>query len=278
MTLLAKTALSKSDWPLEQIDGISLVRSPKLKRLSFLTHAFSTRLGGQSSAPLDSFNLGRHWDCQESKLDAMANRERFCSLLDLDAKKLAVPSQQHTNNVHYIKERIVINHDIRQFDAIDAIATKLSQQPVLLHFADCVPVIIADKAKEAICVIHAGWRGTAAGIVKKAVETLKENCASNPADLCAAIGPAIGSCCYETDLDLVEKLEVTVKDGKPLTNWKDEKPFPDLKAFNAMQLLESGVEDIDVSSWCTSCHPKLFYSHRQSGGKTGRQGAIACIL
>ena len=100
----------------------------------------------------------------------------------------------------------------------------------------------------------------------------------SPENILAAIGPAIGSCCYETGSEVVDGLKPTVTDHEALVTYKNGSPHPDLKAFNAMQLLESGVKNIDVSSWCTACHPEIFYSHRQSGGQTGRQGALACLI
>jgi hypothetical protein len=90
----------------------------------------------------------------------------------------------------------------------------------------------------------------------------------------AAVGPGIGSCCYPTSREVAEQLASTVPGGSDLIIW-NEQPHPDLKALNAAQLADSGLARIDVSDLCTACRPDLFYSHRQSGGKTGRQGAIA---
>lgn len=271
-------ALKKNEWPLEQYGSLTLVLSPLLKSVSNLAHAFTTRLGGQSQAPLDSFNLGRHWGSDEHKHDAMQNRRILCDLFSIDAEKLAVPGQQHTNNVHVLRQNDLVQAGPYHFPGIDAVATEQSRQPVLLHFADCVPVMLVDTNKHKLCVIHAGWRGTASGIVKKSVEAMVEHFESDPKDIAAAVGPAIGSCCYETGDEVVEQLKATVENADALVEYKNEKPFPDLKAFNSMQLLESGVGQIDVSSWCTACHPEIFYSHRQSGGQTGRQGALACLL
>jgi len=114
----------------------------------------------------------------------------------------------------------------------------------------------------------------------------------------AAVGPAIGTCCYPTGEDVVEQLMLTLAtsphdklapvefDEGQLSRLvkravaagsHQEQPRPDLKGINAMQLLMAGVPEVDVSSFCTSCRPDIFYSHRQSGGITGRQGAIAMI-
>ena len=270
-------ALKKNEWPLEIHSGLTLVLSPLLKNVSSIVHAFTTRRGGNSPSPLDSFNLGRHWTTDESKQDAMENRRILCNAFSIDANKLSVPGQQHTSNIHVLDGQAV-EPGPHHFPGIDAIATSKQQTPILLHFADCVPVMLVDPKKKKICVIHAGWRGTAGSIVSKSVKLMVEQLDCKPSDIKAAVGPAIGSCCYETGADVAEKLNSTVKNGNGLTRYIEDKPYPDLKAYNALQLLEAGVEDIDVSKWCTACHPELFYSHRQSGGSTGRQGALACLV
>lgn len=270
-------ALAKNEWTLAKHQEMTLLFSPLLQAEDSLTHAFTTRMGGASSAPLESFNLGRHWDTEESKRDAMENRRRLCDSFSIDSNRLAVPGQQHTSNVEIIGRTKPMEAGPYHFPAVDALATENRKQPILLHFADCVPVMLLDRKKKKICVIHAGWRGTASGIVRKSVELMVSKMQCSPKDILAAVGPAIGSCCYETGADVAEKLQKTVSEGQELIEFKNGKAFPDLKAFNSMQLLECGVEEIDVSSWCTACHPEVFYSHRQSGGKTGRQGALMCI-
>lgn len=272
------TALKKNEWTVEKHGGLSLLQSPLLKKLSWLSHAFTTRLGGDSPSPLDSFNLGRHWNTEESKHDAIRNRRILCKELDLNADRLAVPGQQHTNNVRLVKEMLPESKEPSHMPGIDALSTNLPGQPVLLHFADCVPVMLVDTAKKSLSVIHAGWRGTASSIVKRAVELMVAELNANPEDIFAAVGPAIGACCYQTGSEVEEKLLGTVEAGDGLIGRRDGHPYPDIQAFNAMQLIECGVKHIDVSSWCTACHPELFYSHRQSGGQTGRQGALACLF
>lgn len=268
------TLKEKNQWVLEEKAGLPLLFSPLLLDLPWLRHAFTTRKGAQSEAPLEWFNLARHWETAESKVDALNNRRILCKALDIDPDKLSVPSQQHTNNVVWIDEE---NCTSVNYDGVDALATETPGRSLLLHFADCVPIMMADKQKRSIAVIHAGWRGTAAGIVKEAINALCEH-GSAARDIVVAIGPAIGDCCFQTGPDVAEKLISTVKHGDGLIQWKEVRPYPDLKAINALQAYEAGAASVDVSHWCTACHPEIFYSHRQSGGKTGRQGAIACIL
>jgi len=261
-------AMTKNRWPLIEIDGLSLHVSPLLADEPRLKHAFTTRLGGGSAEPLNWFNLGRHIDDPGARQDAMTNREKLCAALNLDFGRMVVPGQVHS-------ARVVSTH-AREFAQVDSVATGESGVPILLHFADCVPIILFDPYTPALAVVHAGWRGTAQSIVRAAVEFLQENHGVQPGNILAAIGPAIGSCCYPTGDDAARQLAATVSQGEQLIKWL-EQPRPDLKGLNAMQLLESGVSRIDVTDLCTACQPELFYSHRFSAGKTGRQGAIASI-
>lgn len=263
-------ALNKNSWLTKHIDGLTLNQSPLLAKEHSLVHAFTTRLGGNSPAPVDTFNLGRHLDSDQSRADAANNRRRLCQALGLDSARLAVPGQVHS-------ALVVIADEKSTYKEVDGIATKERKRPLLLHFADCVPVIIFDPKKIALCIVHAGWKGTAGGIAKNGVRLLVEHFGSNPADIVAAVGPAIGSCCYPTGKEVAAKLAATVSSAVELITYKNGIPYPDLKAINALQLLESGLAEVDVTDICTACHPELFYSHRQSGGKTGRQGAIGSI-
>ena len=275
-TVLTQKALAKQDWPLEQIDGLTVTRSPLLASCDSLVHAFTTRIGAHSEPPLNWFNLGRHWTSEESRQDAMNNRAHLCDALGVSADKLTVPGQQHTTNIYIVDPETASAG--QRLSEMDGAATDATQLPLLLHFADCVPVILYDRHRRAICVIHAGWKGTAGGIAAGGVRLLMKQWGCRPQDIAAAVGPAIGSCCYPVGDDVAEKLAASVADGSSLIVHAQQKPHPDLKAINALQLLASGVCDIDVSTWCTACHPEIFYSHRQSAGKTGRQGAIACII
>jgi polyphenol oxidase len=271
---LSKTlerALKKNSWLTKEIDGLTLNQSPLLAQQPKLIHAFTTRLGGNSPSPVDTFNLGRHLDSDQSRADAVNNRHKLCQALRLDSKRLAVPGQVHSSIV-------VIADEKSTYKEVDGIATKERNRPILLHFADCVPVIIYDPKSFVLCIVHAGWRGTAGSIAKNGVQLMVEHFGSHASDIIAAVGPAIGSCCYQTGADVATKLAATVSNIDDLITYKDGVPYPDLKAVNAMQLLESGVAEVDVTDICTACQPELFYSHRQSGGKTGRQGAIGSII
>jgi polyphenol oxidase len=272
---LSARALEKHQWLRLERGAIVLHQSPLLARYSdLLEHAFTTRLGGRSKAPMSNFNLGRHIDDELIRQDAMTNRQSLCEALNAEHERLVVPGQVHSATIvscAAVPEKGALQN-------VDAVATNTRALPILLHFADCVPVILFDPSTMVIAVIHAGWRGTASMIVKNGVKELIDKFGSKPANIKAAIGPAISSCCYPTSIEAAEQLAQSVTNASSLIlAAPGEQPRPDLKAINAMQLLESGVGEVDVTDLCTACLPDLFYSHRQSGGKTGRQGAIAML-
>lgn len=267
---LVEKAHEKSTWQTIEIDGMLLLQAPCLTGQR-LKHAFTTRKGGNTPAPFDTFNLGRHDAAVDHWNDAVTNRKKLCSALGMPFADLRVPGQVHS-------KRVVFAEDSPQLKEVDAVATVSSNVPILLHYADCVPIIIFDPRRSALAVVHAGWRGTAAMIASEAVTALVTRAGSEAWDLIAAVGPAIGSCCYPTSAEAAKSLASTVTDGELFITLRDRQPCPDLRAINAMQLLERGLSVVDVSDLCTACNPDLFYSHRQSGGQTGRQGAIACLI
>jgi YfiH family protein len=164
--------------------------------------------------------------------------------------------------------------------------------------ADCVPILIADARTGAVAAVHAGWRGTAAGAARAAVEALAARFSSAPADLVAAIGPSIGPCCYRVGGDVREAFDAAGTWAGGLDGWFSLHPkveprhgvpgtdpaasgrgpasFLDTWAANADQLRLAGVPaaSIHVSRLCTSCHRDVFHSYRVDGEQAGRIAAV----
>jgi hypothetical protein len=139
----------------------------------------------------------------------------------------------------------------------------ISNQPdvvVGVRTADCVPILLADPVTGAVAAIHAGWRGSAAGIAAAAVRTLSERWNVQPGGLRAAIGPSIGVCCYEVGPEVASKFEIGVSKSVHL----------DLPAVNEKQLRDAGVANIWVSGECTFCANDRFYSFRREREQAGR--------
>jgi polyphenol oxidase len=289
---IEQIASRKQKWIPQDIDGLTAYLSPLLSRFPQLIHAFTTRMGGETVTPMDSFNLGLHLYEEPWIADARANRTKLCTALSLKSDRLVVPNQPHSNDILFTRETISKKADLE----VDGITTDADLLPLLLFTADCVPILIFDPVKPVVSIVHAGWRGTASGIVRQALKVMNEHCGSMSTELVAAIGPAIGSCCYPVNNEVVVQLMASLGHTLPpdlsaekmmekikqanldqLFDLKNGQICPDLKAINALQLLQSGVAEIDVTSLCTACNPELFYSFRQSGGKTGRQGLIAAL-
>jgi len=238
-----------------------------------LVHAFTTRIGGTTPPPLNTFSLGTA-GMNEYKPYVEANRESICKILGLDKSLIINPSQEHTDNIKVVRD---LNQDL---SSTDGVITDVKGLVLLLLFADCVPIIIYSKKKEIVGVIHAGWRGTAKKIAAKAVKIFINEFNADPEELTAAIGPSIGQCCYPVGNEAAEELAQTITNNHDKIFKKEpeaDKIKVDLKEINSEQLKESGVLNIDISPHCTCCLNTLFYSYRADKGITGRQGAIAAL-
>jgi len=135
--------------------------------------------------------------------------------------------------------------------------------------ADCLPVLLVDPRRRAVAVAHAGWRGTAAGVVRQAVEALVAR-GSLPGDLVAALGPGIGPCCYEVGEELRAALG---PDGAAFfAPGPRGRPHLDVRAANVRQLVDAGVrpEGIHHLDECTACRADLYPSYRRDGKGGGR--------
>jgi YfiH family protein len=139
----------------------------------------------------------------------------------------------------------------------------ISNQPgviVGVKTADCVPILLADPATGVVAAIHAGWRGSAQGIVASTVKALVARWKSDPRNVRAAIGPSIGACCYEVGPEVARRFGI--ESSNPV--------HIDLAAINERQLLDAGVSNIWKSGECTFCVASRFYSFRREGEQAGR--------
>lgn len=148
----------------------------------------------------------------------------------------------------------------------DAIATASPGIAPTVVTADCLPIVIA--APRAVAAVHAGWRGLEAGVIARAVTSLRELCGGV---IHAAIGPGAGPCCYEVGDDVHRRFNAHCQDFRRGANL-------DLKAIARVQLMEAGVATIHDAGICTICaDPAVTFSYRRDGQHTGRQAAIAWL-
>ena len=259
-----------------ETQGVVWLSAPQL---SAVRHGFSTRIGGVSPAPFDALNLGPgRGDDQENVLE---NYRRFCGALGVSVPSTVLAKQVHGTNV-----RVCTAADAgkglfvqRDYEA-DALITQEPGLPLVVFSADCGNILLHDPVHRAVGAVHAGWRGCAAGILEQTVQTMSRNFGTNPADVRAAIGPCIQSCCFETDGDVPAAMrEALGADAEPYLTWQAPKWHVDLSGLNRQWLLRAGLlpEHIDNAGLCTACRPDWFWSHRKMGNARGAQIAMIAL-
>jgi len=236
-----------------------------------VAHAVFTRRGGVSRGPFSSLNVGHSVGDEEHAVNQ--NHARVFSHLGLSPSQVTSAGQVHGNRVQLIGA-----HDAGHlFPATDGLVTDASGIALLLRFADCQPIFLYDPKRPAIGLVHAGWRGIAQGIAHRAVEAMHRAFDTQPEALLVGLGPAIGPCCYTVGDDVASALGYALPKWKLVMHREGDAWRLDLSAANAQQLAAAGVQRIEQSGLCTACHPDEFYSHRASGGSTGRFAVVACL-
>lgn len=255
-------------------DGLIYMSSDKIKTM----HAFTTRFGGVSTGEFASLNLGSNrGDDPEAVRE---NYRRVCALFSVGVDDCAVTKQVHGNVVRIVTEadRHVCMSTV-PYEA-DGVVTAVKGMPILCMTADCVPVLLFDEADSVAGAIHCGWRSSVADILKNALEQM-ETLGARRENICAAIGPAISQCCFETDDDVPEAIEKYLSgdtDGLFIRR-PDGKTMVDLKGANARRLVQLGIppENIDISDECTMCSHDKYWSHRVTKGHRGSQASFMVL-
>jgi polyphenol oxidase len=247
--------------------GIPFLTSKRLESDGFLV-ACTERTGGASTGRFASLNLGlRSGDDIEAVKE---NRARVIGALEIDP--FACVRQKHGARIVRAgparKGAGFLDPDEALGDA-DGIVTTSKGVPIAVLTADCVPVALADPATGRLSVLHAGWRGVAAGILPAALRAY-----ANPADVRAVIGPAIGPDHYEVGEDVALAVSAATERGA-VTSKVGSSLRLDLPGTIARILREGGVTKVERSEECTACLPKRFYSHRRDGEGGGRQAMVA---
>lgn len=243
-------------------------------------HAFSTREGGVSSLEhTKSLNLA--FGRGDSDKVVLKNLEIFAEAVGIDPHGIISVPQIHSDIIYKVGradagEGYYKRANIREGDGY---ITDEKGITLGVKAADCVPILFeAEKGGKVVAVgaVHAGWRGSVAGIAAKCVRMLCEEYGVAPKDIRAVIGPCIHKCCYEVGQDLREAVENRLGSEVadlfviPSTCFED-KYFCDLVRLNRHLLLDAGIipENLEIIDLCTCCHPDLFFSHRFSKGRRG---------
>ena len=262
------------------VAGVTYLSSEAFERAGGVVHGFSTRLGGVSTGIYESLNLGSTRG--DDPACVQENYRRFFAAVGVKADAVAMTNQVHGDTV-----RPVTTADVkaglldREAYEADGLVTDIPGLALVIFSADCLPVLLYDPVRRVIAAVHAGWRGTAAGIVERAVEKMAFY-GSRPEDILAAIGPGISRCCFETHEDVPNAMTAAlgVRATPFLSPIENGKFKVDLKGINAMRLERSGLlrAHISVTADCTACLPERYWSHRATGGVRGSQAAVIQIL
>jgi len=211
---------------------------------------------------IDCFFTTREF-CLFSKTEDMSHNQR---ILEGYLKVIPVTNQP----VHGINiERVVSSKNF--YEETDGLLLEKGHA-AFMNFGDCVPLVFyCDKVA---LISHAGWRGTAQKMAQVSIKRLVDDYNFNPKDIKVVIGPAICKKCYNVEKNVYDELYKTVENPQGLFDIKDEKFFVDLRGINKKQLMESGVEQIDVCPYCTACGEKLFFSYRYENQTGYRHSAV----
>lgn len=285
-------------WSIRRARDLQVVESSALGKLGWLVHGFSTRPGGASVInEKPALNLGfTEWDERER---VATNREKFRGALSAREMPLVTLRQFHSDVVHFASAPSA------EAPKADALITSSPGLLLGVQTADCVPILLADTRQHVVAAIHAGWRGTLARIAVKTIGKMRMEFGTRPRDLVAALGPAIGRCCYEVGPEVAQAFAAQFP---PAADWFDgpfeqlahgEEPLwlpwltmmppghvpppprvqLDLRASNRWQLIDAGVleKQISMSELCTACRTDMLFSYRREGAKTGRLIAVIGI-
>ena len=236
---------------------------PLFQSFSELIAAQSTRHGGVSQSPYQSLNFGG--STQDDPEAVVENKRLFYERLGIKESQVASSHQVHGTEI------FITNQPGRE-QGHDAVITNQAGVMALVTIADCTPVLVYDARTQAVAAIHAGWRGTVAGIVTKTLKTMQETYGTQPEDCYAWVGTCIDECSFEVGSDVSEHFADRFK------RWDEsrQKFFVDLKAANAYQLQSFGIPDtqIEISPYSTVLHNEDYFSHRLEKGITGRMVAV----
>lgn len=266
---------------LNNIESVPYLTYNSLSEISFINHAFSTRLGGVSKEEFSTMNLAfNRGDVPENVVE---NYKRICSAAGFEYESLTASSQDHNTFVRVVtKENKGVGiYKPKDIESVDALITNEKGVTLVTYYADCTPLFFVDTVNKAIGLAHAGWRGTVGRIGEKVVNKMSEMYGTNPADIIAAIGPAISVCCYEVDKPCADNfLALSDLDSSKFVFPKENSKYMiDLLETNRQILLNAGVknENITISDLCTNCNSDLLWSHRATKGHRGTMAAFMCI-
>jgi YfiH family protein len=252
--------------------GVMPLRSQLLVEHGF-RHGFSPRAGGVSEPPYASCNLGR--GVGDDPAHVAENHRRFAEAVGYAPDSLFELSQVHGRVVRDVTPGNQ-PHQLREESGDGLVARR--GMVVGVRTADCVPVLVADPLTRTAAALHAGWRGTALGVVPAGVERLIAVTGAPAERLIAGVFPHIGVCCFEVSDDVAQQLVAACPAGgaaagaSVVEQRPGEKPHLSLSTIVHQQLMAAGMTraSVDLVSGCTMCDAERFFSYRRDGQASGR--------
>ena len=247
--------------------------SPLLRRAS-IPHIFSTRVGGISTGPFASLNLGNPngHPIQDRPANLDENYRRILQAADLTGRQLSRVHQVHGNAIHQLSSGDPLPSNIKA----DALLTDSPSFALSVRTADCVPILLASHDGRLVAAVHAGWRGVIAGILPNAIRTMNQR--GIPSfDIFIAIGPCIGPDAFEVGDEVVQEFRAKLPDAPDVIHRHvGRKAHIDMRKALIHQALQLDIpqSNIDTTDLCTYSDADLFFSHRRENGLTGRQAAF----
>lgn len=237
---------------------------------------FSTTIkDGVSTGNYSSFNLGLY--SGDKPENVTKNRKRLCNILGIPLDNLYLPYQTHEDNICVIDQEFLSKtgrEQTRLLNGTDSVITNQKGICIGVTTADCVPVLIYDPVNRIVAAVHAGWRGTAAKIVRKTIERMQTEFRCNPSDIIAGIAPCISQKHFEVGEEVVEEFMTA---GFSLENisYRDatsRKIHIDLQNTNKYLLMQAGIslQHIEVADMCSYENDSLFFSARRQTIYSGR--------
>lgn len=267
-------------------NGAILVTDGKLKYIEFeclkkygdsLIHCMSTRFGGVSAGECGTLNLG--FKRKDSRENILENYRILCDSLGIETDSLVLTNQVHGTKVILVDENDKGKGFSRESDilGVDGLVTVTPGITLVTSHADCVPVFLYEPGIRAASLIHSGWRGTLNNIVSQGVSKLKEVSGFKSERLIAVLGPSIGSCCFEVDMDVFRLFYDKFKNEKFYRKTGEKKWNIDLSGIIQYELLQEGLASGNIYNCeiCTKCRKDLFFSYR---GDEGRTGSLAAFM
>ncbi|HEX3545099.1 MAG TPA: peptidoglycan editing factor PgeF [Mycobacterium sp.] len=222
----------------------------------------TTRAGGVSAPPFDTFNLGDH--VGDDPASVAANRKRLTAAIGLGEDRVVWMNQVHGD--HVVEVDGPMNGAV---DKTDALVTSTPRLALAVVTADCVPVLLADARAGVVGAVHAGRVGAQKGVVARSVEAMT-NAGAHVEDISVLLGPAVSGRNYEVPADMANEVEAALPGSRTTTSRGT--PGLDLRAGIARQLTDLGITAIDLDPRCTVEDRNLF-SHRRDA-PTGRLASL----